>query len=320
MLTKFREVFRPFEYPEIEEFWKKQQQAHWLHFEVPMASDINDWKSKLSENEKYLIGSVLKGFTQIEILVGEYWANKVPKWFPKPEINCLGQTFASFENIHAFAYSYLNTSLGLEDFDAFLYEPTAKAKLDNLINTPSNKIEDIALSLAVYSVLTEGVGLFSSFAILLSFSMRNLLKGVGQIVTWSQKDECLHSDAGTWLFNQLCKENPELKSKELITKIHDAAKIIIDLEHNFIDMCFEKGDLPNLSKNDLKNYIIYRTNTKLSDIKISKIKRKVDLTAIQRLQWFDVLLAAKEHQDFFAQRVTAYSKGTINWDNMWEFE
>ena len=59
--------------------------------------------------------------------------------------------------------------------------------------------------------------MFSSFAILLSFKLRNLLKGVGQIVEWSIRDESMHSDAGCWLFRTLLKERSNDK-KESFTQ------------------------------------------------------------------------------------------------------
>ena len=40
-------IYKPFEYQEAADYWLKQQQAHWLHTEVPMMSDVNDWKQNL---------------------------------------------------------------------------------------------------------------------------------------------------------------------------------------------------------------------------------------------------------------------------------
>ena len=47
-LKEERIVYKPFEYPEAADYWLKQQQAHWIHTEVPMMSDINDWKQNLT--------------------------------------------------------------------------------------------------------------------------------------------------------------------------------------------------------------------------------------------------------------------------------
>ena len=85
-LLQERIVYKPFEYQEAADYWLKQQQAHWLHTEVPMMSDVNDWKQNLSETEKNIIGSILKGFAQTETVVNDYWSGLVTKWFRKPEV------------------------------------------------------------------------------------------------------------------------------------------------------------------------------------------------------------------------------------------
>jgi len=280
-LLEPRIVYAPFIYQQAYDFWERQQQAHWLHTEISMAGDISDWKSNLNETEKFVIGSVLKGFTQAEIVIEDYWANKVAKWFKHPEIQMMANTFASFESIHAVSYAYLNQSLGLEDYEAFLYEPSAKAKIDRLVGTNGKSKKDIALSLAIFSAFNEGVNLFSSFAILLNFSRFNKLRGVGQIIQFSIRDESLHSTAGCWLFRTFMNENPELFTDELKKEIYDAARLTVQLEDSSIDMAFAKGDIEGLTKEELKTYIRFRTNTKLQDLGLKTNWKNIDKTIIE---------------------------------------
>ena len=265
-----RVVYKPFEYPQAFDYWLKQQQAHWLHTEVPMAQDVTDWKSNLKPHEKNLIGGILKGFAQTETVVNDYWTGLVTSWFRKPEVIMMGVTFGSFETIHAEAYSLLNEELGLDNFAEFLEDESTMAKIENLMNVRDSHDKpdwhQRAVSLAIFSAFTEGVNLFSSFAVLLSFKMRNLLKGVGQIVEWSVRDESLHSNAGCWLFRTLMEEHPELKTDRLEKDIREAATAAIKLEFDFIDKVFEMGDLENLSKEELKNFIRHRVNTKMGDL------------------------------------------------------
>ena len=318
-ITQERIVYKPFEYEEAHDYWLKQQQAHWLHTEVPMMSDINDWKQNLTETEKNIIGSILKGFAQTETVVNDYWTNLVTSWFRKPEIIKMGVTFGAFETIHAEAYSLLNETLGLDNFSEFLEDESTMAKIENLMTvrdshdgTPDWSAR--AKSLAIFSAFTEGVNLFSSFAVLLSFKLRNLLKGVGQIVEWSIRDESLHSNAGCWLFRTLLKEKPELNTPELRASIEEAARLSLKLELDFIDKVYEMGDLEGCSKYDLVSFIKHRTNTKMSDLGYGPIVNGIDPDSIKRMKWFDSLSAGKQHTDFFASRVTNYSKGAQNWD------
>jgi len=312
-----RQSYAPFEYPEAYKYWELQQQSHWLSSEISMGDDISDWKSVLNDAEKALVGHILKGFTQSEVFIADYWANMVSRWFKKPEIQMMAQTFAAFESIHAVSYAYLDQSLGLENFDSFLHEPTAKAKIDRLITTRGKSTEDIALSLAVFSAFNEGVNLFSSFAVLLNFSRYNKLKGVGQIIAYSIKDESLHSDAGCWLFRTLIAEHPQAWTEELRESIYNAARLTVELEDAFIDKAFSVGSVEGIDAKDLKAFIRHRCNTKLQDLGLKSNWRNIDKSALARMSWFDSLSAGVAQVDFFAQRVSDYSKGTLDFSTIW---
>jgi len=318
-ITKERIVYKPFEYPEAFDYWLKQQQAHWIHTEVPMMSDINDWKQNLTKTEKNIIGSILKGFAQTETVVNDYWTGLVTKWFRKPEIIAMATVFGAMETIHAEAYSLLNEELGLDDFSEFLEDEATMAKIEALTDNAASFGDEVnwherAKSLAIFSAFTEGVNLFSSFAVLLSFKLRNKLKGVGQIVEWSIRDESMHSDAGCWLFRTLLEEKPELKTPELEAAINEAALLSLKLELDFIEKVYEEGDLEGCSKDDLISFIKHRVNTKMGDLGYRPIVNGIDVKAVERMKWFDHLSAGKQHTDFFANRVTNYSKGTMEWD------
>jgi len=319
-LLKERIVYKPFEYPQAYDYWLKQQQAHWLHTEVPMAQDVSDWKSNMKDNEKNVVGQILKGFAQTETIVNDYWSTLVTKWFRKPEVIMMGTTLGSSETIHAEAYSLLNEQLGLDDFSEFLEDEATMAKIEALMNVRDNddgtaNWHERAKSLAIFSAFTEGVNLFSSFAVLLSFKMKNKLKGVGQIVEWSVRDESLHSEAGCWLFRTLMEEEPRFKTKKLISEIEEAAQMSMKLEFDFIDKVFEMGDLENLTKEELKNFIKHRVNTKMVDLGLKPIvpASEIDKGALKTMKWFDAVIAGKQHTDFFASRVTNYSKGHLDW-------
>ena len=314
-----RESYAPFEYPQAFTFWENQQRAHWLHWEVSMNGDVNDWHNSLTQSEKNVVAHILKGFTQTEIFIEDYWSRKVAKWFKKPEIQMMSNTFAAFETIHAAGYAFLNTTLGLEDFGAYVHEPATKAKIDRLVNTKGNSKEDIARSLAIFSAFNEGVNLFSSFAILLNFKRWNKLKGVGTIIEWSVRDESLHSEAGCWLFRTLVAEFPEIWTDELKKDIYDAARLTVQLEDDFIDKAFETGTIEGIEPHDLKAFIRYRTNVKLMDLGLKQNWKNVDSDAVKRItEWFDPMVAGVKHTDFFVNRVTDYSKGVVKFDsNIW---
>ena len=316
MITEPRIYYKPFEYQDAFEFYKNQHRAHWLADEVPLASDLNDWKLKLTEPEKNLIGNILKSFAQTEVHVNDYWSTKVSVWFPKPEVQAMARAFADFESIHAEAYARLNEELGLDDFKAFMEDETSKAKIERLIEIPGDTIEEQAISLAIFSAFTEGVNLFSSFAILMSFQLRNLMKGTGQVVEWSVRDESLHSKAGCWLFRTLLQEQPHLDTPELRDQIIEACQLSVQLEFDFIEKAFEMGDVEGLTKEQLKAFIKARANEKLIELGYNAIYNDIDPNLLKQIEWFGHLTSGKTHQDFFAGRVTAYAKSTADWDDL----
>ena len=317
-IFKERIPFKPFEYPVYyTEGWLKQAQAFWLHTEIPMQGDIKDWNENLTDSERNLVGNILLGFAQTECAVSDYWTTMVTKWFPKHEIKQMAMMFGSQETIHATAYSYLNESLGLEDFEAFLHEPAIADKFEFLTQTTADWTHtdlesnpdarrEVARSLAIFSAFAEGVSLYSSFAVLYSFQMRNMLKGIGQQMKWSVRDESLHSKMGCQLFNHMCDEYPELKD-EVRDDVHAAAKLMVEMEHGFVDKMFEMGDLENLKKEDLKHFISKRGNEKLKELGYEPTFEYSEKKASE-LDWFYHLTGGTTHTDFFAVRPTDYSK------------
>ena len=305
-----RIAYKPFEYPEYyTEGWLPQAQAFWLHTEIPMTADVKDWNEKLTPAEKHLVGNILLGFAQTECAVSDYWTQKVVSWFPKHEIQQMAMMFGSQETIHAVAYSYLNETLGLEDFEAFLHEPATADRFENLVSYEGKDKVGIAKSLAVFSAFAEGVSLYSAFAVLYSFQLRNLLKGIGQQMKWSVRDESLHSKMGCQLFRHMCEETPGLK-QECKNHVLEAADIMVDLELKYIDKMFEQGDIENLKKEDLKNFIKKRANEKIVELGYTESSQHFGYNEdkASALDWFYHLTGGVTHTDFFAIRPTDYSK------------
>jgi len=327
-LFEERIEFKPFEYPVYyTEGWLKQAQAFWLHTEISMQGDVKDWNERLEEHEKNLVGNILLGFAQTECAVSDYWTGMVTNWFPKHEIKQMAMMFGSQETIHATAYSYLNETLGFRRLLAFLHEPATADKFEHLTSveadwshedlaSSSEARKQVARSLAIFSAFAEGVSLYSSFAVLYSFQMRNLLKGIGQQMKWSVRDESLHSRMGCQLFRHMCEEYPELR-EEVKDDVIRAAELMVEMEHNFINKMFEMGDLENMKAEDLKHFIVKRANEKIAELGYGDGPfMEYDEDKASELDWFYHLTGGTTHTDFFAIRPTDYSKAgeDENWD------
>jgi ribonucleoside-diphosphate reductase beta chain len=147
--------------------------------------------------------------------------------------------------------------------------------------------------------------------------MRNLLKGIGQQMKWSVRDESLHSKMGCRLFRHMCQEFPELR-EAVKDAVEEAAALMVNMEEQFIDKMFEMGDLENLKKEDLKNFIRKRANEKLNEIGYGPIF-SFDVKSAENLDWFYHLTGGHTHTDFFAVRPTDYSKANEgdDWSDLW---
>jgi len=315
-LTDDRTSFKPFNYPWAYEAWLKHEQAHWLHTEVPMLEDVKDWKKKLTAEEKAFLTNIFRFFTQGDIdVAGGYVKNYLP-YFKQPEIRMMLLGFAAREGLHIAAYSHLIETLGLPEvtYSQFLEYQEMKDKHDYVMEVSSKNGDpaSTATHIAVFSAFTEGMQLFSSFIMLLNFPRHGLMKGMGQIVTWSIVDETMHTESMLKLFKEYIKENPEIWNDELKGKIYTIAERMVELEDKFIDLC---GEARNLTKDQLKQYIRYIADRRLISMGLKgifKVKKNP-------LPWVEEMINAPVHGNFFENRVTDYAKGALtgSWDEVW---
>ena len=193
-LLQERHVYKPFLYPWCYEAWLTQQRVHWLPEEVPMAEDIRDWKKKLTPAEINLLTQIFRFFTQADVEVNNCYMKHYAQVFGPVEVQMMLSAFSNIETVHIAAYSHLLDTLGMpeSEYEAFLKYKAMKDKFDILQNANMNSRRDIAKTMAMFGAFTEGLALFASFAILMNFPRFNKMKGMGQIITWSVRDETLH--------------------------------------------------------------------------------------------------------------------------------
>ena len=317
-LLEEREYYKPFVYPWAFEKYKKQQQMHWLPDEVPLQDDIKDYNQKLSADERLLIDNIFRFFTQADVDVCCGYAKHYLPTFKQPEIRMMLVSFAAMEAVHQEAYSLLLETLGKSDdmYQEFFDIQAMSDKHDYLTDFSMKTKHDIAKTMAVYSGFTEGVQLFSSFAILLNYPRHNLMKGMGQIVTWSIRDESLHVEGLSELFRTFMRENPELWTDKLKYEIYCAAERTVELEDNFIDVCFNKVTVPDLTAREVKEYIRYIADRRLLGLGMKAIFKSTE----NPLPWIDMQVNAVEHTNFFENRATEYAKASTqgNWQDVFK--
>ncbi|GAB3117962.1 ribonucleotide-diphosphate reductase subunit beta [Novispirillum itersonii] len=308
-------VYKPFHYPWCYDAWLTQQQIHWLPEEVPLAEDVKDWHQKLSDGERHLLTQIFRFFTQSDIEVANCYMRNYTRVFKPTEVQMMLSAFSNMETIHIAAYSHLLDTIGMPEteYRAFLDYKEMKDKYDFMqlwgVDTP----EDIAKTLAVFGAFTEGLQLFASFAILLNFPRFNKMKGMGQIITWSVRDETLHCNSIIRLYKTFLAENPQIDVPAIQKDLYEACARILELEDNFIDLAFESGEVEGLTAEDVKRYIRYIADRRLTQLGLYPVYH------IEKnpLPWLDAMLNAVEHTNFFENRATEYSKAATqgNWDD-----
>ena len=315
-LLAAEQVFKPFQYPWAYDAWKMQQQIHWLPEEVPMADDVQDWKKKLSIQEKHLLTQIFRFFTQADIEVNNCYMKHYSTIFKPTEVQMMLSAFSNMETIHIDAYSHLLDTLGIPEveYQAFMKYKEMKDKYDYMQQFNVNSKSDIAKTLAVFGAFTEGLQLFASFAMLLNFQRFGKMKGMGQIVAWSVRDETLHTLSIIKLFRTFIHENKSIWNESMKQFLYQACKDIVHHEDAFINLAFQfDGGIEGMTQKDIKNYIRFIANRRLEQLGLNTIYE----IHSNPLPWLDAILNAPEHTNFFENRVTEYTKSATSgsWDD-----
>jgi ribonucleoside-diphosphate reductase beta chain len=264
--------YKPFEYPWAYDFWKRQQQIHWMPEEVPLGEDCRDWAQKLSEHERNLLTQIFRFFTQADVEVQDCYHDKYGRVFKPTEIKMMLAAFSNMETVHIAAYSHLLDTIGMpeSEYSAFLHYKEMKDKHDYMAQFGVDTDEDIARTLAMFGGFTEGLQLFASFAMLMNFPRFNKMKGMGQIVSWSIRDESLHCEGIIKLYHTFVKERDCLTPR-LKDEIIDCCQRVVRLEDGFIDLAFEMGPVSGMTPKDIKKYVRYIADWRLKQLDLKPL-------------------------------------------------
>ena len=320
-------VYKPFRYPWAYDAWLMQQRLHWMPEEVPLADDVKDWQHKLSKGERNLLSQIFRFFTQADVEVNNCYMKHYARVFGPTEVQMMLAAFSNMETVHIAAYSHLLDTIGMPEaeYSAFLRYKEMKDKYDYMQAFGVETKADIAKTLAVFGGFTEGLQLFASFAILLNFPRFNKMKGMGQIISWSVRDESLHTQSIIRLFRTFVNENPEIWTPAFERDLYKACETIVTHEDAFIDLAFELGGVQGLTGAEVKAYIRYIADRRLSQLGLQPMYRtgasSRDAAAGKNpLPWLDAMLNGVEHTNFFENRATEYSRAATRgtWDEAFE--
>jgi ribonucleoside-diphosphate reductase beta chain len=304
-------AYKPFRYPWAYDFWKRQQQVHWMPEEVPLGEDCKDWATNLNDRERNLLTQIFRFFTQSDVEVNDNYMERYARVFKPTEVKMMLAAFSNMETIHIAAYALLLETIGMPEaeFSAFLELDALKAKHDYMRAFGVEDNADIARTLAMFGGFTEGLQLFASFAMLMNFPRFNKMKGMGQIVSWSVRDESLHCEGIVKLYHAFNKETGAV-TKVVADDIVDCCKTVVSLEDRFIDLAFEAGEVQGMTPEDIKGYIRFIADWRLRQLGLPTVYDAKE----NPLPWLQSLLSGVEHANFFEARSTEYSKAATRGD------
>ena len=303
---------KPYEYPHLYEYVPAIRHSYWIHTEFNFTSDIQDFKSRLTDTERSAIKNTMLAISQIEVAVKSFWGDLYHR-IPKPEIGSVGSTFAESEVRHADAYSHLLEVLGLNsEFKELKKKPAIMKRVryleTALKNSKSDDNREYAESILLFSLFIEHVSLFSQFLIIMAFNKhKNMLKGISNVVEATSKEEQIHGDFGIDLIKIIKEENPDWFDFMFSTKIQQMCKDAFEAESAIIDWIFENGELDFLPKAVVNEFLKNRFNNSLESIGIEKIF-DIDQKLVLETEWFDDEIIGTKHGDFFVKRSINYSK------------
>ena len=207
--NKDRFVMFPLKYNDIWDMYKTAEHAFWTAEEIDLAQDLNDWETKLNDDEKHFINMVLAFFAASDGIVNENLAENFLKEVQYPEAKCFYGFQITMENIHSETYSLL--------IDTYIKDVKEKDKLFHAIDHfPSImekadwalkwiKSDSFAERLIAFAAI-EGIFFSGSFCSIFWLKKRGLMPGLAFSNELISRDEGLHCEFATLLHNKYIKD------------------------------------------------------------------------------------------------------------------
>jgi ribonucleoside-diphosphate reductase beta chain len=309
------EIFVP-RYLQFHTVLDEHERAHWIPDEADLRVDTEQWKNgTITPDEKAYIKNVLRLFTQADTDICGMYVSRLLPVFGNADARMMLLSFASREVTHIKGYKRLNDTLGYDSAEfmsEFLSFKEMKDKHDFMLDevqldTPSDIAEYLAKQ-----ILMEGVNLFASFVMLLSWSQQGKLPGMVSINQWSIKDESLHVRGLCAILQAFLEENPKVVNNHFKAKVYETAREVIRLEEAFIDLSYSVGKNPNVTAQEVKDYVRLTCDYRMQQMGLKpQFGIKHNPTP-----WMD-LITSNTFANFFEATSVQYSKGSMV--GAWEY-
>ncbi len=309
---------KPNLYSWTEQFIESMHNGFWTDKEFSFKSDVQQYKTELTQQEQDIIARTLSAIGQIEVAVKTFWA-KLGENLPHPALQDLGYVMANTEVIHNNAYERLLSVLDMEDiFEQNLKLDFIEGRVNYLRKYTHKFYKDskkqYLYALILFTLFVENVSLFSQFYVINWFARyKNVLKDTDQQVKYTRNEENIHALVGMKIINTIREEHPELFDKELEERIAQEAICAYKAEGRIVDWMINGIQEANLSAPIVKEFIKNRINNSLEQIGFKTVF-SIDNSLIEPTMWFEEELLGNNMTDFFHSRPVEYSKKNQSFD------
>lgn len=297
---------------------------NWMPTEVPMAKDIELWKSNLlTEDERHLIMRNLGFFATAESLVANNITLAIFKHVTNAEARqyLLRQAFE--EAIHTHTFHYIVESLALDEGeifnmynevnsihgkDQFEMQLTQNVLRDDFSTATQEGAQKFLEDLIGFYIIMEGIFFYSGFAMILSFQRQNRMTGIGEQFQYILRDETVHLNFGIDLINGIKEENPELWSPAFQKHVIDLVRQAVELEIQYAEDCLPRGIL-GLTAPMFREYAQH-----IADRRLERIGLRAQYGSKNPFPWMSEAIDLGKEKNFFETRVNEYqSAASLSW-------
>jgi ribonucleoside-diphosphate reductase beta chain len=303
--NKKRFVIFPIEHHDIWEWYKKCEASFWTAEEIDLSEDLNDWKEKLTDDERYFIKHILAFFAASDGIVNENLAENFVNEVQYSEAKFFYGFQIMMENIHSETYSLL--------IDTYVKDPKEKDNLFNAIETfPAIKkkadwalkwidSDSFAERLIAFAAV-EGIFFSGAFCSIFWLKKRGLMPGLSFSNELISRDEGVHCDFAVHLHNNhLVNQVPKEKIREILV---DA----LNIEREFITESLP-ASLIGMNSKLMVQYLEFVADRLLVELNCEK-----EYNVTNPFDFMD-MISLQGKTNFFEKRVSEYQKaGVLNND------
>ena len=319
------ESYRPFKYPFLMEASERHTiDLYWDVHQLDFSDDIKQYHSKdglkttnvSHEVNKEILTKTLNLFTQMDVAAGELYCQLLPH-VGNNEVRNWFMNAGARESTHQRCYAAAVEALDFPEssWTEFMEYEQMQGKLDVMYGgadtDPSTKKGFMKTLARLF--LAEGICLFGAFASMINLRRFGLMQGTNKVNEWSLRDEEEHVTNNMKIFLMELENFSKEDKLEIIAYVKKITRAFVEAEDLFIDLAYKLGDQEDMTKLQLKQYIQYLANLRMTQMGWKPLYPEVS----NPLPWMDWVLSGKKHTNFFEERVTDYSheplKGTVDY-------